>query len=179
MQAFWIAISTPLPNASYKVWWMVNDYCPSKLKTFVWHLYNVGPTSLTLDRHCTNAIQMFCVCWGGAVNNLQLRTPKRMWWQHRLAVHVWVGEKTPDKLSESVSFINFVGNHYLYDCSDVTPSLSGHKYNSIFTDSVAWSPRWLYSLFFLFIPDLGRHCGQIMIGLDNVIALSAFSMPLN
>ena len=36
---------------------------PSKHKTFVWHLYNIGPTSKTLDRHCTNVIQMFCVCW--------------------------------------------------------------------------------------------------------------------
>ena len=35
---------------------------PSKQKTFVEHLYNVGPTSKTLGRHCTNVIQMFCVC---------------------------------------------------------------------------------------------------------------------
>ena len=36
---------------------------PSMHKTFVWHLYNVGPTSKTLGRRCTNVIQMFCVCW--------------------------------------------------------------------------------------------------------------------
>ena len=38
---------------------------PSKHKTFVYHLYNVGPTSKPLGRHCTNGIQMFCVCWSG------------------------------------------------------------------------------------------------------------------
>ena len=36
----------------------------SKRKTFVQHLYNVGPTSSTLVQHCINVIQMFCVCWG-------------------------------------------------------------------------------------------------------------------
>ena len=36
---------------------------PSKHKTFVWPLFNVGPTSNTLGRRCTNAIQMFFVCW--------------------------------------------------------------------------------------------------------------------
>ena len=36
---------------------------PSKQKTFVQHLYNVGTTSKTLGRRCTNAIQMFCVYW--------------------------------------------------------------------------------------------------------------------
>ena len=30
-------------------------------KTFVKHLYNVGPTFLTLVQHCMNIIQMFCV----------------------------------------------------------------------------------------------------------------------
>ena len=35
---------------------------PRKYKTFVWHLYNVGPASKTLDRRCINVIQMFCVC---------------------------------------------------------------------------------------------------------------------
>ena len=44
------------PNAtSYAV--------PSKHKTFVWQLYNVGPTSSTLAQHCTNVIQMFRVRW--------------------------------------------------------------------------------------------------------------------
>ena len=33
---------------------------PSEHWTFVWHLYNVGPTSKTLGRRCTNGIQMFC-----------------------------------------------------------------------------------------------------------------------
>ena len=27
------------------------------------HLYNVGPTSLTLVQHCTHVIEMFCVYW--------------------------------------------------------------------------------------------------------------------
>ena len=35
----------------------------SKRKTFIWHLYNVGPTSKTSGRRCTNIIQMFCVYW--------------------------------------------------------------------------------------------------------------------
>ena len=34
---------------------------PSKHKTFVSHLYNVGPTSSTLVQHRTNVIQMLCV----------------------------------------------------------------------------------------------------------------------
>ena len=38
---------------------------PSKHKTFVEHLYNVGPTSKTLGRRCTNVIQMFYVYWVG------------------------------------------------------------------------------------------------------------------
>ena len=28
------------------------------------HLYNVDPTYSTFVQHCTNVIQMFCVCWG-------------------------------------------------------------------------------------------------------------------
>ena len=36
---------------------------PSKHKTFVKHLYNVGPTSSTSVQHCTNVIQMFCIYW--------------------------------------------------------------------------------------------------------------------
>ena len=44
--------------------WHLPDRClPSKHKTFVYHLYNVGPTSSTLVQHCINVIQMFCVCW--------------------------------------------------------------------------------------------------------------------
>ena len=42
---------------------ILNPYYPSKHKTFVLHLCNVGPTSKTLGRRCTNVIQMFCVCW--------------------------------------------------------------------------------------------------------------------
>ena len=47
------------------VWW---DAClphqiivgyPSKHKTFVWYLYNVGPTSSTLVRHCINLYKCF------------------------------------------------------------------------------------------------------------------------
>ena len=35
----------------------------SKHKTFVSHLYNVGPKSQTLVQSCKNGIQMFCVYW--------------------------------------------------------------------------------------------------------------------
>ena len=49
---------------------------PSKHKTFVHHLTNVGPTSSTVDQHCTNVIQMFCVCWGGY--SWELRTKVRI-----------------------------------------------------------------------------------------------------
>ena len=38
---------------------------PSKQKTFVYTLYNVGPTSKMLGRRCTHGMQMFCVCWDG------------------------------------------------------------------------------------------------------------------
>ena len=34
-----------------------------KHKTFVKHLYNVGPTSKTLGRRRANFIQMFRICW--------------------------------------------------------------------------------------------------------------------
>ena len=36
---------------------------PSKLKPFVWHVYNVGATAKTLSRRCANVIQLLCVCW--------------------------------------------------------------------------------------------------------------------
>ena len=42
--------------------WVWNRF-PSKHKTFVKHLYDVGPTWKTLGRRCTNAIQLFCVYW--------------------------------------------------------------------------------------------------------------------
>ena len=58
---------------------------PSKHKTFVYHLYNVGTTSKTFGRRCANVIQMFCVCvcWADAVIKadcweswgLRVRTP--------------------------------------------------------------------------------------------------------
>ena len=38
---------------------------PNKHETFVKQWYNVGPASSTLVQHCTNVIQMFCVCWAG------------------------------------------------------------------------------------------------------------------
>ena len=50
----------------YKPWNSDNDVAkclPSKQKIFVWHLYNVRPTSKTLGRSCINVIQIFCVCW--------------------------------------------------------------------------------------------------------------------
>ena len=37
---------------------------PSKHKTFVYYLYNVGPASKTLGRRCINVIQQICVCCG-------------------------------------------------------------------------------------------------------------------
>ena len=50
----------------YYYYYYASRHCvglPSKHKTFVQHLRNVGPTSSTLARHCTNVIQIFCVCW--------------------------------------------------------------------------------------------------------------------
>ena len=52
----------------------INRRGPSKHKTFVKHLYNVGPTSKMLGRRCTNVIQMFCVCWGAPIFNQNLYT---------------------------------------------------------------------------------------------------------
>ena len=46
---------------------------PSKHKTFVYHLYNVGPTSSTLVQHCINVIQICCVCWDGLLCAQQLK----------------------------------------------------------------------------------------------------------
>ena len=42
----------------------LRDTVPSKHKTFVQHLYNVGPTSSTLDQQCIKVIQFFCVFAG-------------------------------------------------------------------------------------------------------------------
>ena len=58
--------STITPGKSCLLQWILSltqqDHVPSKHKTFVEHLYNVGPTSKTLGQHRTNVIQMFCVC---------------------------------------------------------------------------------------------------------------------
>ena len=45
---------------------LIKYYYIAQHKTFVEHLYKVGPTSApsTLVQNCTNVIQMFCVCWG-------------------------------------------------------------------------------------------------------------------
>ena len=48
----------------------VRNGLPRKHKTFVSHLYKVGPTSKTLGRRCTNGIQMFCVSWLVALSAL-------------------------------------------------------------------------------------------------------------
>ena len=42
------------------------DQSAQRHKTFVYHLYNVGPTSKTLGRRCINVIQMFAG-WVGVV----------------------------------------------------------------------------------------------------------------
>ena len=44
-------------------WAKPTDSVPSKHKTFVYLLYNVGPTSETMGLRCINVIQMFCVYW--------------------------------------------------------------------------------------------------------------------
>ena len=43
---------------------------PSQHKTFVKHLYNVGPTSSTLVQHCINVIQMFWTCWVSSASHV-------------------------------------------------------------------------------------------------------------
>ena len=37
-------------------------------------LYNVGPTSKTLDRRCANVIQMFCFCWACSISGPLFKT---------------------------------------------------------------------------------------------------------
>ena len=49
---------------------LVGTGCLSKQRTLVQHLYNVGPTSSTLVRHCTNVVPMFCVYWGSVADDL-------------------------------------------------------------------------------------------------------------
>ena len=41
-------------------------------KMFVYHLYNVGPTSKTLSRHCINVIQIFCDCFAQTHNTCDI-----------------------------------------------------------------------------------------------------------
>ena len=83
---------------------------PSEHWTFVWPLYNVGPTSKTLGRRCTNVIQMFCdpvpantkhlynICamldqrwrrWAGVVQNV-IEMFCVCWDVTSMAAHWWV-----------------------------------------------------------------------------------------
>ena len=55
-----------------------NMQYPSKHKTFVYHLYNVGPTSKTLGRRCTNVIQLFCAYWD-TIAHINPLTGKIVW----------------------------------------------------------------------------------------------------
>ena len=50
---------------SYKCYRDLIYYCcrPSKYKTPVQHLYNAGPTSSTLDKHCANATRVLRAHW--------------------------------------------------------------------------------------------------------------------
>ena len=59
-----------------KVFFKLHYLLSSKHKTFVYHLYNDGPTSSTLDQHCINVIQMFCVFWVVMSVTLSLKTSK-------------------------------------------------------------------------------------------------------
>ena len=52
---------------------LANYGLPSTHKTIVWHSYNVGTTSTTLDRRCINSIQMFCVWINVVLNKCRLR----------------------------------------------------------------------------------------------------------
>ena len=56
-------------NAKYQV---KRRALPSKHKTFVYHLYNVGPTSKTLGRHCTNVTNVFLCLLGIHVYDVQI-----------------------------------------------------------------------------------------------------------
>ena len=61
-------------DAKFASWSCLQDILrgsrTSKHKTFVYHLYNVGPTSKTLIQHCTNGIQMFCVWMNEWMNEI-------------------------------------------------------------------------------------------------------------
>ena len=59
MQSLWL-------EAVLILWYRYSDdtslvLYPSKHKTFVYHLYNAGPTYSTLVQHCIHVIQFFCV----------------------------------------------------------------------------------------------------------------------
>ena len=59
----------------------------SKHKTFVLHLYNVGPTSKTLCRRCTNVMQMFCVCWDPLLYLISTELTIRKWKMDRNLIY--------------------------------------------------------------------------------------------
>ena len=68
-----LEVASRYRNPQLQVRWKLKTYkskkydymyvSPSKHKTFLKHLYNVGSTSSTLDQHCTNVIQILCVYW--------------------------------------------------------------------------------------------------------------------
>ena len=100
-------------NGWANTWEAAIKACPSKHKTFVWYLYNVGPTSKTLGRRCSNVIQMFCICWvhsggsnlhfGAAIaSRLQLSySPLSMIVKDSMLVQRWVGRAKSPALSVS------------------------------------------------------------------------------
>ena len=54
---------TIYPRCKYEYSDIITRSYPANTKHLYNILYNVGPTSKTLGRRCTNVIQMFCVCW--------------------------------------------------------------------------------------------------------------------
>ena len=66
---------------------------PSKRKTFVWHLYNVGPTSSTLGQRCINVIQCF-VFAGIIVNTTYSKSFASLHMQSTGTVLVHIGART-------------------------------------------------------------------------------------
>ena len=70
---------------------------PNKSKTFVYHLYNVGPTSKTLGRRCINVIQMFCVYWVAYI--------VLCWFMSRLC---WLDLKQIDSVHYVYMWVKFV-----------------------------------------------------------------------
>ena len=62
--SFWLTMTAVTVNANCQQrLFAPSRELPSKHNIFIWHLYNVGPTSKTLGRRCTNVIQICCVCW--------------------------------------------------------------------------------------------------------------------